>query len=264
VSVPDTDGVLFIDDSKPDQVFWMQLDQSGNQIGEVKSVPLNLIVPNPEAITYDGSFYYVVGSQSEPGAADQNALARFAFDPVRQELIGQAEAIKDIRGLLLRNVPDLGAEGARPGIEGGINIEGISWDPVNGRLLIGLRSPLVGGQAVLVPVKPRNPREFTAENLTFSEPRAILLQLGGQGIRDIQYDAQLRSFLILSGALDTQRKTDFKLWDWSGSDQARPTEELTLSENIKPEGITRVRMSGRSYVFVVGDASYYMRVDDRQ
>jgi hypothetical protein len=205
----------------------------------------------------------VVGSQSEPDKADQNALLRFAFDPVKHELIGQAEAIKDLRGLLLKNVPDLGAEGARPGIEGGINIEGISWDPANGRLLIGLRSPLVGGQAVLVPVKPRNPREFTAENLIFSDPRAVLLPLGGQGVRDIQYDSQLRAFLILSGALDTQRKTDFKLWEWAGG-ASRPTEEITLSEEIKPEGITRVRMSGRNYVFVVGDANYYMRLDDRQ
>ncbi|HSE98372.1 MAG TPA: DUF3616 domain-containing protein, partial [Blastocatellia bacterium] len=264
VSVPDTDGVLFVDDGKSDQVFWVQLDQSGNQIGEVKSIPLNTSVANPEGITYDGSFYYIVGSQSEPGAADQNALVRFAFDPVRHELIGQAEAIKDLRGLLLNNVPELAAEGARPGIEGGINIEGISWDPANGRLLIGLRSPLVGGQAVIVPVRPRNPREFTSENLAFSEPRAILLPLGGQGIRDIQYDAQLRSFLILSGALDTQKKTDFKLWEWAGSNQSKPNEELTLSEAIKPEGITRVRMSGRSYVFVVGDANYYMKLDDQK
>jgi pSer/pThr/pTyr-binding forkhead associated (FHA) protein len=263
VSVPDTEGVLFVDDGKPDQVFWMQMDQSGNQVGEIKPIPLNLSIPNPEAITYDGSYYYVVSSQSEPDKADQNGLLRFAFDPIRHELIGQAEAIKDLRGLLLKNVPDLGAEGARPGIEGGINIEGISWDPANGRLLIGLRSPLVGGQAVIVPVRPRNPREFTAENLTFSEPRSILLQLGGQGVRDIQYDAQLRAFLILSGALDTQRKTDFKLWEWTGG-AAKPTEEITLNEEIKPEGITRVRMSGRSYLFVVGDASYYLRLDDRQ
>jgi pSer/pThr/pTyr-binding forkhead associated (FHA) protein len=264
VSVPNTDGVLFIDDSTPDQIFWMQLDQSGNQVGGIQPIPLNLSVPNPEAITYDGSFYYVISSQSEPSAADQNALVRFAFDPVKKELIGQAEAIKDLRGLLLSNVPELGAEGGRAGIDGGINIEGVSWDPTNGRLLIALRSPLVGGQAVLVPVRFRNPREFTAENLIFSDPRAILLQLGGQGVRDIQYDGQLRSFLIISGALDTQRKTDFKLWQWSGSDQSKPAEGLTLSETIKPEGITRARVSGRSFVFVVGDANYYLRLDDRQ
>src|ERR1044071_10170199 len=38
VHVPGTSGILFIDDGKPNEVFWMELDDGGNQRGSIKEI----------------------------------------------------------------------------------------------------------------------------------------------------------------------------------------------------------------------------------
>src|SRR5262245_29073428 len=35
ISVPGTDGVLFVDDNRPDEVFWMRLDQEAIKLGRL-------------------------------------------------------------------------------------------------------------------------------------------------------------------------------------------------------------------------------------
>jgi hypothetical protein len=92
------------------------------------------------------------------------------------------------------------------------------------------------------------------------------LNLGGQGIRDINYNPQLKTFLILSGATELTSKTDFGLWEWNGDlDQSKtdatPRQESSLDERAKPEGITHVTIEGRSFVFIVGDSSKYLKLD---
>jgi hypothetical protein len=147
-------------------------------------------------------------------------------------------------------------------MQGGLNIEGIAWDSNNERLLLGLRSPQIGDQSVLVPIKLRDPSgPFTRENLKVDQPDVILLPLGGQGVRDITYDTQLRSFLIISGAPETMRKTDFGLWEWNGQPDAKPAKLMTLEADMKPEGVTSVTINNRAYAFVVGDAGGYLRLD---
>jgi hypothetical protein len=257
VAVPGTDGILFIDDSKQDRVFWVRLDQSGKQAGDIVPIPLGVEVEDPEGITSDGSFYYIVGSQSRPKSA-RNALVRFTFDP--QTKTARAEAINNFRDFLIANVPQLKGEGEKKGTEGGLNIEGIAWDPTRQQLLLGLRSPIVNGIAHVVPVKPPAPAQpFTAENLSIVEPRAIGLSLDGLGIRDIQYDQNLKSFLIISGAPETISKTDFKLWEWSGNADAGPREKMVFDEDVfdKPEGVSHVNVNGRDMIFIVGDGSIY-------
>jgi hypothetical protein len=79
-SVPGTDGVLFVDDNRQDEVFWMRLDQDGNQVGEIKPIKIGVSVDDPEGITFDGSWFYVVSSQSGTKVEETNALVRFTFD----------------------------------------------------------------------------------------------------------------------------------------------------------------------------------------
>ncbi|MCI0488682.1 MAG: DUF3616 domain-containing protein [Blastocatellia bacterium] len=266
IYIPDSDSVLFVSDGREDEVLWMQLDQSGNPVGDIKSISLGVKVKDPEGITYGGSFFYVIGSQSDPGGGNRNALVRFTLDAVNRTLQGGAEIIPDLRAYLIANVPELKGQGERPGAEDGLNIEGLAWDPVHERLLLGLRSPLSNGQALIVPIKVRDPLPpFSIDKLALAEPRTIKLSLGGAGIRDIQYDSRLKSFLIISGATETQ-KADFKLWEWNGdanqsNADSAPREVATLSAAMKPEGVTRVKIGGRDFVFIVGDANAYTKVD---
>jgi len=242
---------------------WMPLNEKGEQAGDLKPVPLNVDFMDAEAITYGNSYFYVVTSQSDPAKATSNNLMRFSFDPQTQTLRApQAEQVSDLRGFLLKNVPEISAKGAAPGLEGGLNIEGMAYDPNNERLLLGLRSPFIGSQAVLVPLKLINPlMPLSINNLKVDQPSVITLTLNGQGVRDISYDPYLKSFLIISGAPETEKKTDFGLWEWSGKTNDQPRRISMLDEEYKPEGITAASINGQNFVLVVGDAGYYQRLD---
>ena len=267
IQVPGENAVLFVDDNNPGEVMWMQLDESGNQSGDVRRVPLGASIEDPEGITYGGGFFYVMGSQSNPAGGPRNALARFALDSSNGTVRGKTEVIETLREFLLSTVPELKDYSDKSADAGGLNIEGVSWDPNHERLLLGLRSPVIGGNALIVPIKLRDPRgEFSRENLHLAEAHAIQISLEGLGVRDIQYDSRLKSFLIISGAPQHHEKTGFKLWEWNGdadqtSEQNRPREEALLDKLMKPEGVTRVKIGARDYIFVVGDSNSYVKLE---
>ena len=260
--VPGSDLVLMVDDGQPGAVLAMKLDAEGEPIGIPKAIPLGVTIKNPEAITSDGSNFYITGSLSDPAWGNENALVRFAFDAQTQTLRGQAEVIPDFRNFLLSKVPELKSLGEIPSTQGGLNVEGLAFDKLRDRLIVGLRS-LIGAQAVLVPLRLADLRgPFAASNLTVENPRVIFLQLGGQGVREITYDAHLKSFLIISGAPEGVEKAEFKLWEWDGEAVSpKVREEAILSSKYKPEGITAAVIGGSPFMFLVGDASSYLKLN---
>ena len=259
VAVPGAGGVLFVDDSRPDEIFWMKIDEAGQQVGDIKPIKLGVAVENPEGITSDGTHYYIIGSQAMPKNGERNALARFAFDPATQT-VKDASVVGNLREWLLSRVADLKGAGEMKGSKGGLNIEGLAWDPDRKRLLIGLRSPIINEQALVVPVKFINPSgPFSADNLQLEQDKAIPLSLGGSGIRDIQYDNRLKSFLLISGAPENEEKGDFILWQWDGNSQ--PVQKSVLDKKVKPEGITSVEIGGQNFIYIVCDASRYTKID---
>ncbi len=58
--VPGTSRVLFVDNGREGQVFWMDLDQNGRQVGAIKPVELGVGIEDIEGITTDGTYFYVV------------------------------------------------------------------------------------------------------------------------------------------------------------------------------------------------------------
>lgn len=267
INVSGTNGVLIVDDNRPGEVLWIQLDESGRQVGEVKPIPLGVTVDDPEGITSDGTYFYIAGSQSKPNAGELNALVRFAFDPTTQT-VQKAEAMTNLRDWLINNVPELKGEGEKKGGEGGLNIEGIGWDFKRGRWLLGLRSPLgKDDRALIVAIKLRNPAgAFSTDNLQLAEPHAIGLPLGGLGVRDIQYDPESNSFLIIAGAPEHHEKAQFTLWEWDGSVESSGSEaalrkESDLDARIKPEGLAHVEIGARKFILIVGDSSSYFKLD---
>ena len=104
VHVPGTEGVLFVDDNHETEVFWMQMNDEGEQVGAAKPVKLGLSVADPEGITTDGSNFYIVGSQSKAKGGDQNTLVRFQFDAASQS-VTKAETIGDLRSFLVERLP---------------------------------------------------------------------------------------------------------------------------------------------------------------
>lgn len=149
------------------------------------------------------------------------------------------------------------------GKDGGINIEGLSWDPLNKRLLAGLRSPIVDGHALVIPLRLRNPGgAFSIDNLEVENSKAIRLPLGGAGIRGIEYDKLTNAYQIISGAAENQEQTDFSIWEWNGdAQQAIVRETNKFDKSLKPEGVARVTVGEKHFTLVVFDAGGYTVLD---
>lgn len=259
--VPGTDAVLFVDDDRDDRVFWMRLDESGAQVGQIESIKLGVSVIDLEGMTFDGTYFYVVGSQSKWQGGNLTGLVRFKLDPQTHQ-VETVESVAALKPFLAQNVKELRGMETTSYESGGINIEGIAWDPVGKKLLLGLRSPIVDGQAVIVPLRFRDPAgALSAQNLEV-DGEVIKLSFAGAGIRSIEYDERARAFRVITGAGPDAEKMDFKLWEWNG-DRERPSlrELMIYHRGLKPEGITRVSMPNRNFGFIVFDTSRYVIAD---
>jgi hypothetical protein len=126
-----------------------------------------------------------------------------------------------------------------PEKEGAINIEGLSaWQ--GGQLLIGFRNPLKEGKAVLVPIE--NPADLISgkdQAAKLGDP--ISLDLGGRGIRSIEFWEQRQIFLILAGPMGKVApgtEKPFRLYQWSGKREEAPQEVADADlADLNPEAI---------------------------
>ena len=63
-----------------------------------------------------------------------------------------ADAMPEFREWLVAHVPALAASAAAVPDDGGLNVEGLAWDPAGQALLFGVRTPVVDGMPIVVPV----------------------------------------------------------------------------------------------------------------
>ena len=90
--------------------------------------------------------------------------------------------LSGIEKFLADNVAELRGMADTTYKDGGINVEGIAWDAKGARLLLGLRSPVVDGHALMVPLKLQDPHgPFSQDNLKVEDGKAIRLPLAGSG-----------------------------------------------------------------------------------
>jgi hypothetical protein len=260
--VPGTDGVLFVDDGRTEEVFWMRLGEGRKQSGAIKAIKLGASVIDLEGITTDGTHFYVVGSQSKSKGGDLAGLVRFRFDAQGQRVEG-TEVVSGLKRFLAEHVAELRGMGDRKYKDGGINVEGLAWDARGRRLLLGLRSPVVDGHALVVPLRLREQRgAFTSDNLEVEGAKAIRLPLGGAGVRSIEYDERAKAFRVIAGAGPNAEKLDFKLWEWDGNAVSPALRETGgFGRKLKPEGVTRVSSEGHDFTFIVFDTSGYAATD---
>ena len=87
---------------------------------------------------------------------------------------------------------------------------------------------------------------------------AIRLPLGGAGLRSLEFDHVTGNFVLFTGAALNDENREFRLLEWSGSaNSPAPREIGRYSRKLKPEGITRMRLTGRDAMLVVFDVGSY-------
>ena len=140
----------------------------------------------------------------------------------------------------LERALDLKLDIEAPPKKGGVSIEGLSCSPTPGELLIAFRNPLIKGRALVVPL--RNAEEVVdhGAEARFGDP--ILLDLGGRGIRSMEYWPERTSWLLIAGP-EGDGDEPYALMRWSGPVSKKPEElrgfvfaELGIDDGA-PEGV---------------------------
>lgn len=138
--------------------------------------------------------------------------------------------------------------------EGGLNIEALEISPDQKRLLIGFRSPLRDGRALIASIE--NP---TAVFESDEAPRIAAsldeLDLGGHGIRGLSYVPALGGYLVIGGPT-SREPDDFGLWRWSG-EQGAPACRVRVAglRNFeKAEGVCPAVIGGTERIVIVSDS----------
>ena len=151
VQSPDGKGILFVDDNRPDVVFWMKLRTDESLAAPPISVPIGVQgsdrKESPRMLRMSTSS---ARSREARGARARTscgfasmAPANARREPRRSKTSGRSSATRSPRM-------------ARAARKSELNIEGLAWDAKGARLLLGLRAPLDdSGRALALPLKLR-------------------------------------------------------------------------------------------------------------
>lgn len=233
--------------------------------GRVTSTPLNLDIrpDNPgklddlEGLALGSSGHlYAITSHSRDGDGDEkksrHKLVRFMIrdddivDP--SVVLGLKSALTATHPVLARAADILDVKSA-----GGLNIEALEVTPDQQRLLLGFRSPLLAGQALIATIE--NPDAmFDGGEPPRASQALITLDLGGHGIRGMSWLPALDGYLIISGPV-AREQAQFRLWFWNGQADtaARRVSVPGMAGFEHAEGISPALMDGLPRIVLVSD-----------
>ena len=196
-----------------------------------------------EGATLIGNRIYWIASHgtNSDGDARPNRLRFFATDiekngdtfnlqAVGKPFLGLVQALADSAQLKDYHLGDA-AKQATKSAEG-LNIEGLTRTP-EGTLLIGFRSPFYDKKALLVPLE--NPEAVIAGNEKPTLGQPILLDLGGLGIRSIEYSDVKKTYFIIAGPYD--KTGDFQLYQWAGNASKAELIKGVDLQGLNPEAL---------------------------
>jgi hypothetical protein len=155
------------------------------------------------------------------------------------------------------------AEELAPKEEGGLNIEGLTATP-NGELLIGFRNPIPRGKALILPlINPLDLIQKDENEVQASFGNPIELDLGGLGIRSIEYWRDYKIYLIIAGAYDGS--DEFALYWWSGNCQDTPQkiESINLPSDFRPEAVL-FYPNRKNQLQILSDDGAIIRLDGKE
>ena len=274
---------LICDNKIKDALFELHLDGAGAKVGPLVRRPIaGAVIDDPEGMTrveLEGRRFIVLGSSFNRlhSYIGGRMIAREGFADgllrVEEKSDGTltAQNMKGVREWLFAHYPDILAGADKVPDQGGINIEGLTWDPNRGALMFGLRTPLRNGRPVILPVRLKNGgNPWTVESLEAMP--AIVLHDGqppaGRGIRGLAYFPKLNLYILTLGKAISGTKTTFALYTWDGGDKGtlRLRPRAIFARKVKPEGMARAILNGKDALLILDDSGGYrvIAADDKR
>lgn len=254
-TLPDN-RILVIEDEDIESIKILEIDAVGNiKEDEKVEVPkefkkaMKKGVEDMEALTSNGNIVYAITSHTPSRTAKAEAqreqLIRFRFNEgIMEELSFYGNLKADLEfqfpEIFKKSLFNLDS----------MNIEALAYEKETNTLLIGFRAPIFNSQAIIIGIANIEACMSEGEKPQFTKP--ILLNLGGDGLRDMVYDDEKGGFWLIAGS-SSDRESTFKLWFWN-----KKSNELKFVKNQPDigygEGIAVVnKESKRAGLLIVQD-----------
>ena len=207
------------------------------------------------ALDHAGFVYGVTSHSRDDDGHEKKSREKLVRFRVEGNRVEDPKVVDGLKQALTKRHSVLAAAAQARDVKGsgGLNIEALEISPDQKRLLIGFRSPLRDGRALIASVE--NPSAMFESD---EAPRiaALLeeLDLGGHGIRGLSYIPALGAYLVIGGPA-SREPANFDLWRWSGESGA-PARRVTvpgLRSLEKAEGVSPAVVGGLERIVIVSD-----------
>lgn len=231
--------------------------------GGVSSVPLQLPgdeeggvgkLADLEALTIDptGNLYAITSHSRNSQGEEKKSREKLLRFRIEGDRMVSPVVVRNLKAELVAAHPVLAHSAAIPDVkdDGGLNIEAMEMSP-DGRLLIGFRSPLQGGRAIVASID--NPAA-AFDGTPRIAPELVTLDLGGHGLRALSWVPALNGYLLVSGPV-AKEQVQFRLWFWNGQ-SGRPLRRASvagLPGFAHAEGICPASIGGVPKIMIVSD-----------
>ena len=202
-----------------------------------------------------GYLYAVTSHSRDDAGAEKKSRDKLVRFQIKADRVVEPIVVNGLKHALIKAHPILAAAAQIEDVKSnsGLNIEALEITPDRQQLLIGFRSPLQGGHAIIASVE--NPAAIFEAGATPQVSNTLHgLDLGGQGIRGLAYTASLNGYLIISGPT-SRRQGEFKLWFWTGRPgaAARRVTVPGLNGLARAEGVSPAVIDGVPRIVIVSD-----------
>jgi hypothetical protein len=276
---------LFCDNNISDTLFEMRFGASGTLNGKLIRHRISGVSPDfyddfeSMAVARDGDRNFLIlatsfslkirdrhahrKSRRGRRAIARESLLRVTTMASREH---QAEIIPGFRAWLVEHAPDLGKKWRksfhRIPDDGGLNVEGLAWNPKTSELLFGLRTPVVDGHPVILRVGVKSIGGlWNLNNFEMRPPVLLNLEASSdeRGIRTMEYDEHQDRVLLVTGNATSGTRVPFELYSWDGNPAGtvHRFDNVHFDPKFRVEGVTPGTIDGRPAVIFVDDRGGY-------
>jgi len=210
-----------------------------------------------EGVTADraGNIYAITSHSRDSNGDERKSRERLVRFRIEGDSVVDPKVVGSLKRDLVAAHPELATSAAIRQVksEGGLNIEALEMSADQSRLLIGFRSPLLDGRAIVASIE--NPGAiFDGDERPRMGATLTTLDLGGNGICGMSWVPSLAGYLVIAGPV-AREQVEFQLWFWPGGSDDRPRRVSVagLPGFEHAEGVSPAVIDGRQCIIIVSD-----------